>query len=210
MIYRDLIERYNYSNITAVKYIMKRLASNTCSYVSVLKIYNELRSQGIKTDKNLLYHVFEAAQNIYLTMPVLKFDYSLIKQSNADKKVYFVDNGLLNALTIKFSDNNGLLLENLVYLHYKRSAQAIYYYKNGKKCDFIVEQMDGKIIPVQVTWELKEEATLKRELSGMVAACKYLKVKKGIMVTRSEERLIKSEGISIQLISVIDLLLSKK
>ena len=57
MTYRDLVERYQFTNLTVIKYFLKRIASTTGSYLSLNKIYNELRSLNYKLDKNFLYEV---------------------------------------------------------------------------------------------------------------------------------------------------------
>jgi uncharacterized protein len=182
MTYRDLVERYQFTNLTIIKYFLKRLAATTGSYLSLNKIYNELRSQGYKLDKNFLYEVNEAAKAVYLSMPVSKFDFSELKRANSDKKNYFIDNGLLNAITFKFSKDLGRLLENLCYLEFRRQKKEIFYYKNGKECDFILFNK-GKALPVQVAYSVDDPDTLARELNGLLHACKKVKSKRGVVIT---------------------------
>ena len=69
MTYRDLVERYQFTNLTVIKYFLKRVASTTGSYLSLNKIYNELRSQNYKLDKNFLYEVNEAAKPFIFPCP---------------------------------------------------------------------------------------------------------------------------------------------
>ena len=172
MTYRDLVERYAFTNLPVIKYFLKRIASTTTSYLSLNKIYNEMRSMGYKLDKNFLYEVNEAARAVYLSLPVSKFDYSELKRSGSDKKNYFIDNGLLNAITIKFSNNAGKLLENLCYLELRRQGKQIYYFKEGKECDFVLYTEGKKPIPLQVSYSLEDKDTLARETQGLVYCCK--------------------------------------
>ena len=53
MLYKDIIERYNISNIAVLKYYIRRIVANLTKPLSVTKIYNEMRTAGLKTDKNL-------------------------------------------------------------------------------------------------------------------------------------------------------------
>lgn len=209
MIYRDLIQRYQFTNLSVVKYFLKRLASNTCSYVSLNKIYNELRSQGYKLDKNLLYEVYEAAQSIYLSLSIKKFNYSILKQENSDNKAYFIDNGLLNALTFKFSKDQGHLLENLVYLELRRRENKIFYYKNGKECDFIIQKKDEVPTAIQVCYNMQDPETRNREIKSLLYACEKLKLKSGIILTMNERDEKRIEGIRIRTIPVVKFLLEE-
>ena len=179
MTYRDLVERYEFTNLTVIKYFLKRIASTTGSYLSLNKIYNELRSLNYKLDKNFLYEVNEAAKAVYLSLPVSKFDFSELKRSNSDKKTYFIDNGLLNAITFKFSKDLGKMLENLCYLEFRRLKKSVYYFKDIKECDFVLFEEGKKPLPVQVCYELADPDTYQREIVSLVYCCKKLKVNSG-------------------------------
>lgn len=186
MTYRDLIERYEFSNLSVIKYFLRRVASTTASYLSLNKIYNELRSQGYKLDKNLLYEVNEAAKAVYLSLPVSKFDYSELKRSGSDKKTYFIDNGLLNALTVKFSNDYGKLLENLCYLELRRRAKEVYYYKDVKECDFIIHSDGNEPVPIQICYSLTDKDTLDREIESLTYCCRKLNIHTGYILSMEE------------------------
>jgi len=55
MIYRDIIDRYDIKNPTALKYIIKKSMSNISNYLSVNKLFNELKSSGVKAGKDSIY-----------------------------------------------------------------------------------------------------------------------------------------------------------
>lgn len=208
MIYRDLVQRYGFTNLVVVKYFLKRLAASTCSYVSLNKVYNDLRSQGYKLDKNLLYAINEAAKAVYLSMPIKKFDYSELKTANSDSKNYCVDNGLYNALNFTFDDNAARLLENAVYLHFRRQQAPLFYYKNGKECDFVVVNDKTKTpLPVQVCYDMRHHTTRDREINGLLHCCKSLNIKKGLIVTMNEAESFTKDKIKIEVVKVTDLLL---
>jgi predicted AAA+ superfamily ATPase len=209
MTYRDLIERYEFTNLAATKFFLKRLAANTTSYLSIQKVYHELRSQGYKLDKNLLYEITEAAQAVYLSMPISKFDFSELKRANSNKKVYFIDNGLLNAITMKFSADHGKLLENACYLEFRRQQKEVYYYKDLKECDFILLKNE-KALPVQVSYSITDPDTYDRELSGLLHACKKLNSKTGVLISTTPRQNEKIEGIRIEYVSALDFLLGKE
>ncbi len=123
MIYRDLLERYEIKNIPALKFFLKRLMSSATKHVSVNNIYNELKSSGFKIGKNQLYDNLEACQNIYLALVLRKHTKSLVERELGEKKIYAIDNGLLNALEYKFSEDTRKALEQTVFLELKRQEK---------------------------------------------------------------------------------------
>ena len=204
MTYRDLVERYQFTNLTVIKYFLRRIASTTGSYLSLNKIYNELRSQNYKLDKNFLYEVNEGAKAVYLSLPVSKFDFSELKRTNSDKKTYFIDNGLLNAITFKFSQDFGNLLENLCYLEFRRQNKKIYYFKDVKECDFVLYEEGKKPLPVQVCYDLSDPDTYQREISSLVYCCKKLKANKGVVISMNGNEPRQIDGIKIKFLDAME------
>lgn len=209
MTYRDLVERYQLTNLTIIKFFLKRLASTTGSYLSLNKIYNELRSQNYKLDKNFLYEVYEAAKAVYLSLPVSKFDFSELKRSNSDKKTYFIDNGLLNAITFKFSQDFGKMLENLCYLEFRRKNRSVYYFKDGKECDFVLYEEGKKPLPVQVSYDLTDPDTYQREITSLVYCCKKLKTNSGVVISMSSYEPKQVDGVKIKFLDAMEFCLGR-
>jgi len=53
--------------------------------ISINKIFNDLKSNGIKISKNLLYDYLEHAQNIFFSLILERYD---TKINLVEKKVY--------------------------------------------------------------------------------------------------------------------------
>jgi len=192
MLYKDLIERYKISSVTVLKFFIGKLADNLTKPFSLNKIYNELHSQGFKLDKNSLYELIEYFENIYLSFKTLKFDNSFASRSRADKKAYFIDNGLVNILTNRFSEDKGKLLENAVFLFLRNKYgdlfnDTIFYYKNGKECDFVVFDRDKPSYCIQVCYDISQSATKEREIAGLLSALKYFNMETGYIITAEQE-----------------------
>lgn len=66
MIFRDIIERYQINNPIALKYFIKKLFNTIASEFSVHKIFNELKSLGIRIGKDRLYQYLEYATDSFL------------------------------------------------------------------------------------------------------------------------------------------------
>ena len=214
MLYKDLIERYKITSTLVLKQFIEKIAENITKPFSVNKIYNEFKSLGLKLDKSLLYEINEYVENIYLAFSMPKFDYSAKKRTASLNKMYFIDNGLLNILTIDFTDNYDKLLENAVYLYLKQNIednyeQKIFYHKNTKECDFVL--FDNKTIKaiIQVSHSIEDSKTLARELAGLKQAMVTYKLNTGYIITSEQEYTIKDDNYTIEVLSAYKLFLNK-
>ena len=201
LLYKDLAERYNITNTVALKFFLKRIISSSTKQISINKIFNELKSSGIKIGKNTLYEFLEYVQNIYLALTLQKYDNSLINKELGEKKIYSIDIGLNNATEFRFSDDIGKSLENAVFLELKRKEFDIYYYRTSKsECDFLVFDKNTISDVIQVTFDMGDENTKSREIKGLIEACKNFDLKSGIIITFDSEDELIENGIKIKII----------
>lgn len=201
LLYKDLAQRYNITNTVALKFFLKRVIATATKQISINKIYNELKSSGIKIGKNTLYDFLDYVQNIYLALTLQKYDTSLVNKELGEKKIYSIDIGLNNATEFKFSDNIGKALENAVFLELTRNNNEIYYYKSAKsECDFVISTK-GKIThALQVTYDMSDVDTKEREIKGLLEACQNFDLRVATIVTYDSEDEFEVEGIKINLI----------
>jgi hypothetical protein len=54
------------------------------------------------------------------------------------RKVYAIDTGMITVNSNSFTDDSGRKLENLVFLHLRKSYTEIYYFSEKRECDFVV------------------------------------------------------------------------
>ena len=200
MIYRDLLERYEIKNLSALKFFLKRIMSSATKQLSVNNIYNELKSSGFKIGKTQLYDNLDACVNIYMAQILRKHSNSLVDRELGDKKIYAIDNGLLNAIDYKFSDDTGKSLEQAVFLELKRREKDIYFYKDKFECDFIVKHGLDVTEAIQVTVSLSDEKTRKREIRGLMDCCEKFGLQSGLIVTLDRAEEIEINGIKIRVV----------
>jgi uncharacterized protein len=201
MIYRDIIERHELSNITAVRYFIKKAIVNTSNKASINRLFNELKSQGIKVSKESLYNYMDYTQDCYMLYFVNLYDLSVAVQSVNEKKIYCIDNGLINASTFKLSKDYGRLLENLVFIELRRYNYEIYYHSDKYECDFILTLEQEPQQALQVAFEF-EEQTKKREIRGLMEALQKYNLKEGIILTMDEEYEFEQENKLIRIIPI--------
>lgn len=206
MLYRDIAERYQIRDTLVLKYFLKRLAENSGKFLSVHKIYNELKSQGIRVGKDTLYAYLGFAENAYFVKLLRKHHRSLIKSELAEKKVYVIDTGLLGGIRFFQREGKGTLLENVVFLELLRSGQDLFCFKEQKECDFILDRS----MAIQVCFSLSSEEALKRELAGLKEACRFLGLKEGYIFSYDEKREFNlDENVTVRVIPACEFILKE-
>lgn len=201
LLYKDLVERYKITNSVALKFFLKRVIASSTKQISINKIYNEFKSNGIKIGKNTLYNFLDYIQNVYLALVLHRYDKKLVNMELGEKKIYSIDVGLSNAVEFRFSDDLGKALENVVFLELRRKHKDIFYYRDSNsECDFIISERNHIIQAIQVSYDASDKETLKREIKGLLNACKYFNLNKGTIVTYDSEDEIVAENIKIELI----------
>jgi uncharacterized protein len=138
-------------------------------------------------------------ETVYLMFPVNHFSYSLKQQITYPRKIYCIDNGLVNAVSFRFSEELGKQLENLVFAEIRRSEAECFYWKGKKECDFILKEGDKITDAIQVTYTLKPPAVRKRELEGLLDALTAFDLPRGMILTYDEFNHIELAGRPIEI-----------
>ena len=151
MIYRDVVERFSLRNTALLKSLGKFLITNVGSRFSVNSYYNTLKNESKVSKETVLeYLAYLEDANIVYRSHI--FSYSLKTQQMNPSKVYCVDNGLRNAVALRFSKDDGRLAENLVFLELKRRGYDIYYWKGKKEVDFVLKHRNGRLSAINVSY----------------------------------------------------------
>ena len=201
MLFRDMMEHYNIGTPSSVvRYFLKRVMNNLTKPTSVNNIYNDIKAQGLKVSKDSLYLWLDYACNIFLLRKVEKYDKSMVKQRSASAKYYVADIALRNAVLLPESEDDGKALENVVYLNLERSLgeeDRVFYYKDSKECDFVVQRGEHVAELIQVCWALNEE-NIEREVGGLLAASYFTGCKKCLIVTFNQQRSLERDSLHIE------------
>lgn len=201
MIFKDIIERNNLKEIKKLRILANMLFESVTKEISYNNLANKLKSIGFDVSKNTIIEYISYFEDAYLFFQNIKYDYSITKQLGAIKKIYCIDNGLLNAVSFKFSDDIGKLLENLVFVELKRRNKESYYFKKNNECDFLIKEKNKIVEAIQVTKELNDD-NLKREISGLLEAMKEFKLNEGLILTYEHEEEKKIEGKKIIILPI--------
>ncbi|MCJ7448579.1 MAG: ATP-binding protein [Bacteroidales bacterium] len=200
VIYRDLIVRFGIKNVKGFKNLVQYLFTNFTRETN----YNSLAGiLGFNSTTSVRDYVSFLSES-YLVFELYRYDYSLKKQYQSNKKIYVIDNGLRNAVSFRTSQDNGRMLENLVFIELKRRGLECWFYKtkNNLEVDFIWFLKEPQL--AQVCYDLTNPVTYKRETNALETAMKELSVKSSVILSYNERKEIKTPAGVIRIIPVPD------
>ena len=208
MLFRDLIEHYGIKSPSAtVKYFLKRVMANITKPTGVNAIYNEMKSAGMKVSKDYLYDWLDYACHIFLFDRVPKYSVSNTKESLLPAKYYVADMGLRNAVLQPQSMDSGKALENIVFRSLKTDMgdeDKIYYFSEGKECDFVIQHSESITELIQVCWELTDE-NYEREMGGLLAASEYTGCRNCRIITFDRTDSLEYHGLQVEIETALSL-----
>jgi predicted AAA+ superfamily ATPase len=200
---RDIAVRHGIREIKT----LQRLALYLISNVGNLVTANRLKTMFEVGSANTITEYLAYLEDSYLFQLVPKFSYSLRKQMVNPRKVYAIDTGMITVNSGSFTDDDGRKLENLVYLHLRRKYREIYYYSEKGECDFVVFDKGTAVHGVQVCFDLNAD-NLDREVNGLEAAMKELKLREGKIITFNQKDRFERDGRVIKVVPCHEFLLS--
>lgn len=213
MLLKDLVEHYKISNISVVRYFVKRIMANLTKPTSINAIYKDIKSQGLKVGKDDLYLWANYICDIFMFVRISKYDRSLIKEQKSLDKYYCIDNGIRGAVLLPQSNDNGKNLENTVFMQLNRAklpSDKISYYQSNGECDFVLQRNDAVVQLIQVTWDMSDENTREREIDGILEASTATECANLLIITKDEETVIVRESKQISVVPAWKWLLQNK
>ncbi len=205
MLLKDLVEHYGLSNIEVLRYYLKRIMGNLTKPTSIRAIHGDIKSRGLKVSKDDLYEWANHACGIFMFLRVPNYSKSLQKIESSQPKYYCIDNGLRDAVLLPMSGDDGKKLENTVFLQlyrHRTPVDRIFYYQGKGECDFVVQSGVEISRLIQVTWDMGDEETRRREINGLVEAAEATGCDNLFIITSDSSEEIKLDnGMEIHVLS---------
>jgi len=188
VVLKDVIERHRVSNVEALRAMLYQILSAPASKLSVNKLYQDLKSRGLKLTKDDLYDYLRYLSDAFLLFPVTIHARSEKKRQVNPRKIYLVDNGILDAYSTGQTRDLGARLENLVFLTLRRRGLYPDYgvTSSGYEIDFVYEN-NGHRELLQVSWALDSPVTREREIRSLREGMREWNSPRATLVTFSEE-----------------------
>jgi hypothetical protein len=178
IIHRDIATRYGIRDISGLKKLCIYMMSNTAKLVSPSKLTQVI---GVKSSSTVLEYLsyFESS---YLLNMVSRFSWSVKGQMLSEKKIYVVDNGLVNVASISASKDLGRKFENTIFWSIRRKTKDIWYFSDGNsECDFIYK-LNEEYFAIQVCYEINGD-NQEREINGLISALRFFNLREGVIIT---------------------------
>ena len=169
---RDVVERHQVRNVTALRWLVRHLLGNAASTFSVEKFHAVLRSQGLAVARDTLHQLLAHLEDCYLVRLVWMESVSERQRMVNPRKAYPVDPGLIPVFDRSGRRNLGHALETAVLVELERRRREVTYVRTpqGYEVDFLARKADGSVELLQVCADLSDVATATRELRALAAA----------------------------------------
>ena len=203
IISQDIRKRYKIRNIDA----LKRLAHHILNETPTLIVNDTLQNIiGIKSERTIGNYLMYLNQT-YLISTISKYS-SRSRERARNEKSYAIDVAFMDKRENAFSGENlGWRLETIVYLELLRrkagTENDIYYYQGrSAEADFVVCDGNKTLAIYQVSYDISNEKTRKREIKGCIAGAKATKCDNIFLITDHESEIIEEDGYTIQVVPI--------
>lgn len=198
ILFRDVIVRNKLTNEIQIREMMNYLASNAThrfTYNSIAKLI------GIKNPDTVKNYI-KFVEDTYMIRQLTKYDNSVSTQMRSPKKIYFIDNAIINKIGFNATENKGSLLENAVMVELMRRSCDIYYFSNASECDFLIRKGNKIVQAIQVTVSVESPKTYEREIKGLTDAMDVYDLPDGYIITLTENQEVKIGNKVIHILPV--------
>lgn len=126
------------------------------------------------------------------------------------EKIYAVDVAMMDQRENAFAgDNLGWRLETIVFSHLLRKSKIegldIYYLgERSSECDFIVCKGNATIQAIQVSYDISNEKTFRREINGLKTAFRITGCKDLLLLTDHDRGTHKDDDLEIRIMPVYE------
>ena len=169
---RDVIERHQVSHPVALRHLTRHLLAHAAGLLSVHRLYNDLRSQGVRIAKDSLHAYLGYLEDSFLVHSLWVSTDSERRRMTNPRKIYPGDPGLISVFDRSGRMQPQKALKTAVCLEFLRRGAALSYVRtrDGFEVDFLARWPEGDEELVQVSAEGGEGGTSDREVRALLAA----------------------------------------
>lgn len=205
----DIAKRFKIRHKDTLRKIATFLSDNYCHEFVAKNVASEF---GISDHTAENYYSY--LKQAFLLIGVNKFSFKA-KDRIRNEKMYVVDTALATDKegTIA-SENLGWRLENIVCVELLRRCKPLFrdlfYFKDASyEVDFVVSDGGKPVELIQVSYDISNKNTRKREINGLLAGAKALKCDKLTLITFDSSETVIMDGKTVEIVSAIDWLCTR-
>ena len=202
IILKDVVQRHNVRYADDLYNLAKFLMSSFSNEISYTKLKNTLNFRSVNTVQSYVRYL----EDTYLIFHLDMFSFKQREQIKSPKKMYVIDTGMANAVSFKFSEDIGNMMENTVAVELLRqksnsiSRIEVYYWKDAqhREIDFVIKEGPDISQLIQVCYNINDLKTRERELRSLVGAAKELNCNNLLVITWDYDNTEEYNGNSIR------------
>ena len=199
---KDIMRRFQIRQSQQLFDLSNYLLTNYTNSYTFNQLKTDLNFSSVSTVQKFVGYLSEP----YLFLNLTRYNTKIKLQQKSPKKSYVIDNGFIQARSFELSPNNGRLLENLVFVellrrNYKPELDLFYYKtRNDREIDFVCRKGHRVEQLIQVSYDITNPRTLKRELDALIEAATELTCENLLLITWDKEEVIKKNELEIKLV----------
>lgn len=185
ILFKDIAKRYNVRYSKKLYDLGYYLITNHSSEFTHTRLKKILDFRSVHTVENYVNYLSEA----FLMFAVDRFSFKLKEQLKSPKKIYSYDTGMAKSVKFAVTADTGKLMENIVAVEFLRRGIEPYAYRtaNNKEVDFIAKKGTDIVELIQVSYDISDYTTRKRELSAIIKAGQELNCNNLTVITWDKE-----------------------
>lgn len=169
LIVRDIIKKKRIKNVPLLERILDYLTSNIGSLLSIRNVEQKIRESGMIVDHKTIQNYISHLTNAFAFYKVRRYDIKGMKYLQSDDKYYLADTSFRYSLLGNKNQDYGHVLENMVAIELLRRGYELYVGKLYKKEIDFVAISENKRIYIQVSYDIHNPDTLKREIEPLLS-----------------------------------------
>jgi predicted AAA+ superfamily ATPase len=198
---KDIIKRHRIRAIAELENMAKYLMSNYSNEFTFSRLRKVTGIKRVETVRNFFNYLKDA----YLFLMIERFSPKLKEQILAPKKVYCLDTGIVNSISLRVRGDFGRLMENMVAIELFRRRSywynnwEVFYWKDhgGNEVDFVVREGATVKELIQVSYLSGRDEVEKKKVRALVSASKELRCKNLIFITWDYEDEVEVDGLKL-------------
>jgi len=208
---KDILKRFQIRQTQQFYDLSNYLLTNYANLFTYNQVKDHLGFNSVATVQKFIGYLEEP----YLFKHLTRYDTKIKNQQKSAQKIYVIDNGFIKARSFELAPNMGRLLENMVFIELIRRQNKpeleVFYYRtrNQREIDFLIRKGHQIQQLIQVSYDISNAKTLKREIDALIEAAAELQCNNLILINWEIDKQIIMNERMVQLVSVYRWLLEK-
>jgi predicted AAA+ superfamily ATPase len=167
IILRDIVQRHQVRDAALLNRLIDFVSDSQGAMVSVNKMAGTLAAEGVRTNVETLGAYLGYLCESYFIHEVQRYDIKGRRLLAGERKYYLNDLAFKTQLMSGANPSAGRMLENIVYLHYRREGYRIHTGRVGQgEIDFVLQKGD-EVRYAQVCYLLSDDRITEREFGNL-------------------------------------------